>query len=189
MSKPISARIPEDLDAKLEAFRVAHGLSRSAALAALLQAALDGEGAAEAVDGLPDLPAGAEVKPKHRAPVSVYFSRDEKGEILGKARRYGLTLSDFLRRLGLAQQLPTPIKGAHLLLNQLQRVGANLNQIARALNAARLGAHLPPDAAEIRAAILDTQEVLSEFALPFLQEMRGPLTRRVSRSRARRAPE
>ena len=76
-------------------------------------------------------------------PVSVRLTPDERVQLQGKADVAGLSLSDFIRQAALgasihvAAPIPTstasPAGVAHIVA--LNRVGVNLNQIARALNA------------------------------------------------------
>jgi len=67
--------------------------------------------------------------------VNVYFTDDELFEL--KQRAGGLKLPKYLRDLGLSREAPiiNIPAGNYELADELRRLGSNLNQIARQLNA------------------------------------------------------
>jgi hypothetical protein len=81
-------------------------------------------------------------KRQRGAPVSVRFLPDERGAVEANARSVGLSVAGFLRAAALgspgprAQRAPSFDAGAlAVAAHALNRVGSNLNQIARVLNA------------------------------------------------------
>lgn len=69
------------------------------------------------------------------------------------ACRMGMTRGEWLRRAALAT-IPRPIPAINLAAwAALARAAGNLNQLAHAVNAAKLGGHEMPDTDEIRAML------------------------------------
>lgn len=74
-------------------------------------------------------------------------SEDERNDLMARADARGLTVSELVRRSGLAVRLPAARfdqRQVYLLtklLGQLAKIGSNLNQITRAINARRLTGH------------------------------------------------
>jgi len=60
------------------------------------------------------------------------LSPQEKEELEARADRAGLSLSEYLRRRALGKKIQTQIEGK--ALKEMNRIGVNLNQIARAAN-------------------------------------------------------
>lgn len=63
------------------------------------------------------------------------LSPKEKKELEQRAERAGVTLSDYIRRRALGQKIATKVEEE--AINQIRRVGVNLNQIARWANQSR----------------------------------------------------
>lgn len=77
----------------------------------------------------------------------------ERAQIAFAAASLGLTPSDFMRRRALSYRLPAPSAEARQrshAIAELNRLGVNLNQIARHMNAGRPP---PPDLAALIARI------------------------------------
>jgi hypothetical protein len=81
-------------------------------------------------------------KRQRSAPVSVRFLPDERAAVEANARSVGLTVAGFLRAAALgspgprAQRAPSfDARALAVAAGALNRVGSNLNQIARVLNA------------------------------------------------------
>lgn len=60
------------------------------------------------------------------------LSPKEKEELEARADRAGLSLSEYLRRKALGKPVKTKVDGK--ALKELNRIGVNLNQLARAAN-------------------------------------------------------
>ncbi|WP_103028285.1 plasmid mobilization protein [Salinibacter altiplanensis] len=60
------------------------------------------------------------------------LSPNEKEELEARADRAGLSLSEYLRRKALGKPVKTKVDGK--ALKELNRIGVNLNQLARAAN-------------------------------------------------------
>jgi len=79
--------------------------------------------------------------------IRVRASEEERNELLARAQSRGLTLSELVRRSGLGVCLPDArydkrqSKLLTGLLGQLAKIGSNLNQLTRAVNARRLTGH------------------------------------------------
>lgn len=85
--------------------------------------------------------------------INVYLTDDELYEL--KRRAAGLKLPKYLRDLGLSREAPiiNIPEGNYALADELRRLGSNLNQIARQLNAVQTfdSSELKALADEIRA--------------------------------------
>jgi len=80
-------------------------------------------------------PAERPPEEKRQMRVSVYFTPRERAEL--DARRGGMERSEWLRRAGLAKRLAPAIPAVNReAWAALARTSANLNQIARSMNAA-----------------------------------------------------
>lgn len=79
----------------------------------------------------------------------------ELAHVQAQAARAGLDVAEFCRRAALRQRIAQARAAADdALLLELNRVGVNLNQIARRLNASgRLPPHLPEVLEEVRAVV------------------------------------
>jgi hypothetical protein len=73
---------------------------------------------------------------------------------LAQASAAGLTAAEFLRRLG-ATVTPRRPRADDALLVELNRIGVNINQLARAANSG-----MPPASADLRAALAQLRGVL-----------------------------
>ena len=76
--------------------------------------------------------------------LSIRLTAKEKARILSKARRARLTVNDYL--IACSERLSIDCTDYTPVLGELKRIGNNLNQIARRLNA---GSHAPPDFNEV----------------------------------------
>lgn len=104
-------------------------------------------------------------KRQRSAPVSVRFLDDERAIAKARAAEAGLSLASYLRAAGIgdpgirAQRAPTvnaeAIAHATAALN---KVGSNLNQIARVLNAGQAAG-----SAETLQAVAEVREILALF--------------------------
>jgi uncharacterized protein (DUF1778 family) len=95
--------------------------------------------------------------------ISVYLTAGEKAQIQKNAQKYGLTVSSFLTFTGSRDALPMLEAERNLyldLIQELKRTGNNLNQIARAMNAARLSDTAPPIAEDIDRAIQEYKDAV-----------------------------
>jgi hypothetical protein len=70
-----------------------------------------------------------------RKPVELYLAENEREAIEAKAREAGLALSSFVRKAALGQKVATLPQPNAVKWEQLARLSANVNQIARAANA------------------------------------------------------
>lgn len=183
MSKRITIRADDALDAALLAHQNQHRLSRSAAVKQLLVFALESQGESQQEPSQPPPPPPSE--PSRTSKKTVYFRAAELAIVREKARRYGLPISPFLRRLALGHQLPVAIPEVSLLLTELHREGNNLNQLARAINVARMGGRPMPDGEQLLQQISRLQELVGQVAAPILESLRGSRIRRPTRKRAR----
>ena len=85
----------------------------------------------------------------------------EREELEARAARAGLTLTELTRRAVFSLNVPERSSDTHLnsaALVELNRVGTNLNQIARALNAGRDLPH------SLEAALMDIRAAVAELA-------------------------
>lgn len=76
-------------------------------------------------------------------------SEDERTDLMARASARGITVSELVRRSGLGVRLPAArfderqSKTLTMLLGQLAKIGSNLNQLTRSVNARRLTGHSP----------------------------------------------
>jgi len=110
------------------------------------------------------------------APVSVRFLPDERAAVEEKAREVGLTLASFLRSSVLGSPGPrarrSPPVNAEALARAtaaLNKVGGNLNQIARVLNAGGSGVTTQEcfaAMAEVRTALIGILDIVGRKDRP-----------------------
>ncbi|MCQ0990602.1 plasmid mobilization protein [Jiella marina] len=85
------------------------------------------------------------------------LTSQERAELERRANAFGLPLSDYIRRQTLGRPLPTRRAGEAnraKLATALLRIGVNLNQIAKHMNAGRSAPyHLPDLINEIRGHV------------------------------------
>jgi Bacterial mobilisation protein (MobC) len=80
----------------------------------------------------------------------------ELAHVEHQARTAGLTAAEFLRRLALgATVISRRPRGDDAMLVELNRIGVNINQLARAANSG-----MPPASADLRAALAQLHRVL-----------------------------
>lgn len=79
---------------------------------------------------------------QHRLP-SIRVTAEELADITSRFNQAGLTASEYLRRAALSARLTLPktARADPALIAELNRIGVNLNQIARAVNST---GRLPP---------------------------------------------
>lgn len=81
-------------------------------------------------------------------PTTVMLTERERAELEQRASAYGLTLSEFVRRQTLSRPMPAHVAEQRTragLATALLRLGVNLNQITRHMNAGRSAPHHLPD--------------------------------------------
>jgi len=85
----------------------------------------------------------------------------EYGQVTARAAAAGLGLAEYVRQCVLRKRI-TPVRpmADDRLLLELNRVGVNLNQIARALNSDR------PEQGDIAATLAELRTVLAKVAAP-----------------------
>jgi uncharacterized protein (DUF1778 family) len=101
---------------------------------------------------------------RRESPVHLRLTQEERAAFEARARAHGLSLSDYLRRAALDRPMPAPVaEGRDLaaLTAALLRLGVNLNQIARRMNA---GAGPPPHLAALTGEIAQLVERLAHDA-------------------------
>lgn len=88
---------------------------------------------------------------------AVMLTEAERAELEQRASACGLTLSDFIRRQTLGRSLPASVaeqRTRAALATALLRLGVNLNQITRHMNAGRYAPyHLPELINDIRGHV------------------------------------
>jgi hypothetical protein len=106
---------------------------------------------------------------RQRRGYSIRLLPDEHATIVGKARAAGMSFASYMRACALGDAGPrarrSPTLNAELLayaVAALNKVGSNLNQIARILNAAHAVGAVECTAvlAEVRAAVLRILEIV-----------------------------
>lgn len=76
----------------------------------------------------------------HDVPTTVMLTAAERAELEQRAHALGLTMSDYLRRQALGRPMPAgavELRHRAALATALLRIGVNLNQITRHMNAGR----------------------------------------------------
>lgn len=88
---------------------------------------------------------------------TVLYTTEERAQLEQRAAVYGLSLSEYMRRQTLGRPLPASVAERHsraALTTALLRLGVNLNQIARHMNAGRSAPlHLPHLIEDIRGHV------------------------------------
>lgn len=77
---------------------------------------------------------------KRDARTAVMFTAIERAQLEERAAECGLTMSEFIRRQSLGRAMPASAidrKGRATLATALLRLGVNLNQVTRHMNAGR----------------------------------------------------
>ncbi len=74
---------------------------------------------------------------KQNATITIRCTENERDKIYAKAKRYGLTLSDFILRWALEKKIVIA-DGLADVLKEQKSIGRNLNQIAMLSNMGRL---------------------------------------------------
>ena len=98
---------------------------------------------------------------KRNCRVVVYFTKDELDALTKKVRRTQLSREGFLRKLASEAEIKeAPHADVPQLLNQLRRVGYNLDQILKRANSTGVldVPQLRKDIADIRAAVKAVQD-------------------------------
>ena len=90
-------------------------------------------------------------------PLHVMLTAQERAELEQRASAYGLSVSGFVRRRSLGGRMPAGVaeqRTRATLATALLRLGVNLNQITRHMNAGRFAPpHLPDLIEDIRAHV------------------------------------
>lgn len=84
-------------------------------------------------------------KPKRTRKFQLRISEDEYGAIAQKANEVGVSVSEFFRRAATARKLPrrvTPISA--MTYWELGKIGTNINQLTKSVNAALKMGQSPP---------------------------------------------
>lgn len=88
---------------------------------------------------------------------TVLYTAEERAQLEQRAAAFGLTLSEYMRRQTLGRSLPAGVAEQHnraVLATALLRLGVNLNQIARHMNAGRFApSYLPHLIEDIRGHV------------------------------------
>jgi hypothetical protein len=93
--------------------------------------------------------------------VTSVFTMQERAELEARASSLGLTLSEFIRRRTLGVALPPQAADRQTrdkLAASLLRIGVNLNQITKHMNAGR---HAPPELPAVVATINTHLQILT----------------------------
>jgi hypothetical protein len=158
----ISLRIPDDVAARLAALAATEG-GKSALLRRLIAEALDVRTA-----GAAPLPIGRPEK------VTLRFRESEMRRLAEVAHQRGMTRTGWIvalvrAQLGSSVQLsPDERDALRAIARELNRIGANVNQIARAANARNARCEgFPPSLSEIREVSLLVERTLNELRRAF----------------------
>lgn len=158
----ISLRIPDDVAARFSALATTEG-GKSALLRRLITDALEVRPPCAA-----PLPIGRPEK------VTLRFRESEMRQLSEIAHRRGMTRTAWIvalvrSRLGSpVQHSPDERDALRTIVRELNRIGANINQIARAANANALqGRAVEPDLSEIHAARAVVESALAELRRVF----------------------
>jgi len=103
---------------------------------------------------------------KRDSRVQTMFTMQERAELEARAEAVGLTLSEFVRRRTLGVPLPPQSADRQTrdkLATSLLRIGVNLNQITKHMNAGR---HAPPELPAIVATINTHLQILTADEAP-----------------------
>lgn len=100
------------------------------------------------------------------AKIEIRIDPQEKEIIRDKATAYGLNMSEYLRRLGLHDVLPEiradiPAINAKAI-NELNRIGNNLNQLVKLLHEERLRGNLDPVISPTEKQVRQTIQIIDE---------------------------
>ena len=93
---------------------------------------------------------------KRNVTLSIRLTAREKAQIISKAKQANLPINDYL--IACSDRLQIDCNDYHPVITELKRIGNNLNQIARRLNA---GEKQPPDF----TAILEGQRKIYDMIL------------------------
>jgi hypothetical protein len=98
--------------------------------------------------------------------IEIRIDPQEKEIIRDKAIAYGLNMSEYLRRLGLHDVLPEmradiPAINAKAI-NELNRIGNNLNQLVKLLHEERLRGNLDPVISPTEKQVRQTIQMVDE---------------------------
>lgn len=97
--------------------------------------------------------------------VKTRFTLAEIDHLRANANKAGLTLADYVRRCSLQMRVVEKSGGAGpQVINELVRIGNNLNQIAKALNTHRQP--IPPDLSAALAQLARTLDVVAAAYVP-----------------------
>ena len=158
----ISLRIPDDVAARFSALALAEG-GKSALLRRLIGEALEARPPTSA-----PLPIG---KPQK---ITLRLRDSEMRQLADAAYQRGMTRTGWIvalvrARLGASVQVsPSDREALRAILRELNRIGANINQIARAANGGALnGATVDIDLSDIREAKTAVENALAELRRVF----------------------
>ena len=93
---------------------------------------------------------------------TVLYTMQERAELEARARALGLSLSEYIRRRTLGVPLPPQSADRETrdkLATSLLRIGVNLNQITKHMNAGR---HAPPELPALVATINTHLKILTD---------------------------
>jgi hypothetical protein len=138
----LSAWVPSELAAAFRAWARAQAGGASAALRGLVAQAVTGEA--------PAAPPGSGAGYR----LTVRLQEGERAALLAAAKARGVTPSTWVRALAVAhlarrpQWNPAEVDALRDLFTEVRRIGANMNQVARALNVAAARGEYPPHQGE-----------------------------------------
>jgi hypothetical protein len=104
--------------------------------------------------------------------ILVRFTASDHEAILKKAEQFNCSVSVFLNRLGLEKEIPNAVEVQNFLkiIYQLDRIGNNLNQISKHLNASRRHGWTPSvTEKEILTAALEARNLHSNLKKQILK--------------------
>jgi hypothetical protein len=158
----ISLRIPDDVAARFSALAVAEG-GKSALMRRLIADALDVRS-----------PCAAPLQIGRPEKVTLRFRENEMRQLAEIAHRRGVTRTGWIvalvrARLGSpVQTCPGEREALRAIVRELNRIGANINQIARAANAGvQQGRAIETGLSEIREAKAVVESALTELRRVF----------------------
>jgi len=89
------------------------------------------------------------MKAKRVHPIHIRLTEDEYQALSQKAEVAGVSLSEWVRRAALEQEIPSPRSEIDVnLYKELTRIGININQLARAANTALNQGYCPTTSPE-----------------------------------------